>query len=279
MSKNLEIQNLLKAGAHFGHQTTKWNPKMKPYIYGERDGVYIIDLAQTIPLASEAYDFLKKTVSSGKSVLFVGTKRQARSVVKRVAEDCGAFHVTNRWLGGMLTNFKTIAFSIDKLRKVEKMKETGDFKLLTKKEQSKINKEVEKLEKNLGGIKNMRKLPGAIVVVDPNSEKIAVAEANHLNIPVVAVTDTNCDPKGVDFIVPGNDDAVKSITLYSEYFGQAVTEGSKNVKVKKEAKDADSRDISLEKEIIEKYEKDIELKEEFEEEVETTEATDAKEEE
>ena len=171
MSQTLELKPLLEAGAHFGHQVHKWNPKMKPYIYGERSGVYIIDLGKTIPLAKKASDFLSKVASSGRSVLFVGTKRQASEVVKKAAEDCGAFYVTNRWLGGMLTNYKTIALSIDKLRKVEKMKENGDFKLLTKKEQSKIGKEVAKLEKNLGGIKDMRKLPGAIVIVDPSVEK------------------------------------------------------------------------------------------------------------
>jgi small subunit ribosomal protein S2 len=186
---------MLEAGAHFGHQTHKWNPKMKPYVYGERNGIYIIDLQQTVPMAKKAYDFIKKTAASGKSVLFVGTKRQASQVVRDNADACGAFHVTNRWLGGMLTNYKTIAQSIDKLRKVEKMKETGDFKLLKKKEQSKIEKEVAKLEKNLGGIKNMRKLPGAVFVIDPNNERIAIKEANNLNIPVVAITDTNCDPE------------------------------------------------------------------------------------
>lgn len=257
MAKSLELKELLEAGAHFGHQTHKWNPKMKPYVYGERNGIYVIDLQQTLPLAQKAYDFIKKTASNGKSVLFVGTKRQASEVVRGAAETCGAFHVTNRWLGGMLTNYKTISLSIDKLRKVEKMKETGDFKLLTKKEQSKVEKEVQKLERNLGGIKNMRKLPGAIVIVDPNNERIAVKEANLLNIPVIAVTDTNCDPEGIDYVVPGNDDAIKSITLFSEYFGQAVAEGSKGVK-----KDTGEviRDTSIEKEILEKYEKDVELK-------------------
>jgi small subunit ribosomal protein S2 len=257
MSK-LELKNLLEAGAHFGHQTHKWNPKMKPYVYGERNGVYIIDLAQTVPMAEKAYNFIKQTVNSGKSVLFVGTKRQASQVVRDAANGCGAFHVTNRWLGGMLTNYKTIALSIDKLRKVEKMKETGDFKLLTKKEQSKIEKEVAKLEKNLGGIKDMRKLPGAIVIVDPNSERIAVQEANNLNIPVVAITDTNCDPDGIEYVVPGNDDAIKSITLFTDYFSNAVAEGSKGAK--KEKTGTAARDKSLEKEIIEKYEKDVELK-------------------
>jgi small subunit ribosomal protein S2 len=255
---NLDIKELLSAGAHFGHQTHKWNPKMKKYVYGERNGIYIIDLQQTIPLAQRAYDFLKKTSQSGRSILFVGTKRQASDVVKKTAEDCGAFYVTSRWLGGMLTNYKTISLSIDKLRKVEKMKETGDFKLLTKKEQSKIEKEVTKLEKNLGGIKNMRKVPGAIVVIDPNNEHIAIQEARVLGIPVVALTDTNCDPSGIDFVVPGNDDALKSITLFTQYFGNAVTEGG--AKVRRDQDVDGDRDISLEKEILEKYEKDIELK-------------------
>jgi small subunit ribosomal protein S2 len=257
MSK-LQIKDLLEAGAHFGHQTQKWNPKMKKYVYGERNGIYIIDLHKTLPLAEEAFNFIKKTAESGKSVLFVGTKRQASSVVKEAAEKCGAFHVTSRWLGGMLTNYKTIAQSVDKLRKVEKMKESGDFQLLTKKEQSKIEKDVAKLEKNLGGIKNMRKLPGAIFVVDPNSERIAVKEAKCLGIPVVAITDTNCDPTDVDYVVPGNDDAIKSITAFTDYFANAVVTGSKKAKGSKS--DSEARDVSLEKEILEKYEKDIELK-------------------
>jgi small subunit ribosomal protein S2 len=257
MAKKLELKELLEAGAHFGHQTHKWNPKMKPYVYGERNGIYVIDLQQTLPMAEKAYDFLKKTISSGKSVLFVGTKRQASSVVREAAESCGAYHVTNRWLGGMLTNYKTIALSVDKLKKVEKMKETGDFKLLTKKEQSKVEKDTAKLEKNLGGIKNMRKLPGALFVVDPNNERIAVKEANLLKIPVIAITDTNCDPEGIDFIVPGNDDAIKSITLFSEFFSSAVAEGSKGAKRDSGEK---IKDVSLEKEILEKYEKDVELK-------------------
>ena len=159
MSNELTLQSLLEAGAHFGHQTHKWNPKMKQYIFGERNGIYIVDLAKTIPLAKKAYDFMKKVSSEGKPILFVGTKRQASETVKMAAKDCGAYHITHRWLGGMLTNFKTIALSIDKLRKVEKMKETGDFELLTKKERSKIDKDVIKLERNLGGIKDMRKLP------------------------------------------------------------------------------------------------------------------------
>lgn len=178
-------------------------------------------------------------------------------MVKKTAEDCGAFHVTSRWLGGMLTNYKTIALSIDKIRKVEKMKENGDYKLLTKKEQSNVEKEVVKLEKTLGGIKNMRKLPGAIFIIDPNNEHIAVKEANVLGIPVVAITDTNCDPTGIDYVVPGNDDALKSITLFLDYFSNAIIEGG--AKTRRDSGEDSSRDIDLEKEILEKYEKDIDL--------------------
>jgi len=262
MASTLDVKDLLEAGAHFGHQTHKWNPRMKKYVYGERNGIYIIDLTQTVPLAQKAYEFLKKTASSGKSILFVGTKRQASQIVRDVADSCGAYHVSNRWLGGMLTNYKTIALSIDKLRKVEKMKENGDYNLLTKKEQSKIEKEVVKLEKNLGGIKNMRKLPGALFVIDPSNEKIAIQEANCLGIPVVAITDTNCDPTGIDFVVPANDDAIKSITLLTQYFGNAIVEGG--AKSRRDNAEGMDRDISLEKEILEKYEKDIELQEDDE---------------
>ncbi len=256
----LQLKSLLEAGSHFGHQVNKWNPKMKPYVYGERNGIYVIDLAKTIPMAKKAYDFLKKTASEGKPVLFIGTKRQASDTIKKAAESCGAFHVTSRWLGGMLTNYKTIALSIDKLRKVEKMKENGDFKLLTKKEQGKVEKDVLKLEKNLGGIKEMRKLPGAIFIVDPSNEKIAVQEANTLKIPVIAITDTNCDPTGIEYVVPGNDDAIKSISVFTEYFANAVAEGSRNIK-RKDSADSVDRDVALEHEIISKFENDIDLEE------------------
>ncbi len=253
-SNELKLKELLEAGAHFGHQTHKWNPKMKPYVYGERNGVYVIDLEKTIPLAKKAYDFLKKTCSEGKPVLFVGTKRQASATIKKAAEDCGAFFVTHRWLGGMLTNFKTISLSIDKLRKVEKMKETGDFDLLTKKEQSKVDKDIQKLERNLGGIKEMRKVPGAIFLVDPNAERTAVLEATTLGIPVVAVTDTNCNPDGISYVVPGNDDAIKSITIFTDYFAQSISEGMKNVKLPKKSTGAE-RDAALEREIMAKHDK------------------------
>lgn len=265
--QELPIKELLSAGVHFGHQTQKWNPKMKPFVYGEKNGVYIIDLAKTISQAKRAFDFLKKITSEGRSVLFVATKRQAKDVVEKYAKECNAFFVTNRWLGGMLTNYKTIALSVDKLRKVEKMKETGDFNLLTKKERSKIEKEIAKLEKNLGGIREMRKLPGAIFIIDPGLEKIAVKEANTLGIPVIAITDTNCDPSGIDYVVPGNDDALKSISIFTEYFAQAVLSGQ-SISKSKQLTDSDKnefRDLSLEHEIVEKLAKDIDLQEEEEE--------------
>lgn len=257
MSTELTLKSLLEAGAHFGHQTHKWNPKMKKYVFGERNGIYIIDLAKTIPAAKKAHDFLKKVTSEGKPVLFVSTKRQAAETVKAAAESCGAFYVTHRWLGGMLTNYKTIALSIDKIRKVEKMKETGDFDLLTKKERIKVEKDVAKLEKNLGGIKDMRKLPGAIFVVDPSNERIAIAEANTLNIPVVAITDTNCDPTGIDYVVPGNDDAIKSVNLFCDYFANSIN--MKTAKGGKASATDPNRDLALEKEIISKFDKDIDL--------------------
>lgn len=267
MSSELNLSQLLEAGAHFGHQTHKWNPKMKDYIFGERNGIHIVDLAKTIPMAKKAYDFLKTCAADGKPVLFVGTKRQASPVMQQAAKDCGAFYVTHRWLGGMLTNFKTIGLSIDKLRKVEKMKEIGDYDLLTKKEKSKIEKEVTKLERNLGGIKDMRKLPGAIFIIDPNNERIAIKEANVLGIPVVALIDTNCDPAGISYVVPGNDDAIKSIILFTDYFANSVVEGNTAAKAKGKSASADKsdRDAGLEKEILSKFEKDIDLKEEAEE--------------
>lgn len=255
----LELKELLQAGAHFGHQTQKWNPKMKKYVFGERNGIYIIDLAKTIPLAKKASDFLKRTASEGRPVLFVGTKRQASDAVREAAESCGAFFVSHRWLGGMLTNYKTITLSVDKLRKVEKMKETGDFNLLTKKEQSKIEKEVAKLERNLGGIKDMRKLPGALVIVDPDNERIAVNEANTLGIPVVALTDTNCDPSGIEYVVPGNDDAIKSIKIFVDYFASSVSQGAGGKLSAKAGVDTPVRDLAIEKEIISKFEQDIDL--------------------
>ena len=269
-SNKLAVKDLLEAGAHFGHQTHRWNPKMKPYVFGERNGIYLIDLTKTVDLAEKAYVFLKQVASEGRPILFVGTKRQAIDVIKKTAETCGAFYVTHRWLGGMLTNYKTITLSVDKLRKVERMKETGDFDLLTKKERNKIEKEVDKLERNLGGIKDMRKLPGAIFIVDPNEERIAVNEAKSLGIPIVAITDTNCDPENVDYIVPGNDDAIKSITIFTEYFADSVSKGLKNPssqgrpqgQLQKSGQDTLDREEKLNREVISKLEKDIDLKSE-----------------
>ena len=247
MSKELVLQDLLEAGAHFGHQTHKWNPKMKNFVYGERNGIYIIDLNKTVEQARRAYEFLKRVSSEGRPVLFVGCKRQAAECIRKAAVVCGAYHVTHRWLGGMLTNYKTVSLSIDKLRKVEKMKETGDFALLTKKERSKIDKEVIKLEKNLGGIKDMRKLPGAVFIVDPGNERIAVKEANTLKIPIIAITDTNCDPSGIEYVIPGNDDAIKSVDMFVSYFAHAVSEGNA---VSRRSKDSgDGRDEGLEREM------------------------------
>lgn len=257
----LAIKDLLEAGAHFGHQTYRWNPKMKPYVFGERNGIYVIDLTKTIPLAEKAYEFLKQKVAEGRPVLFVGTKRQASGVVKTAAESCGAFYVTHRWMGGMLTNYKTITLSVDKLRKVEKMKQTGDFNLLTKKERAKIEKDVAKLERNLGGIKDMRKLPGAIFVVDPNAERIAVEEAKNLGIPIVAITDTNCNPEDVDFVVPGNDDAIKSITVFTEYFAKSIAEGKKLAARKGIEKRMDTAAAEIEAtKMATKFDNDIDLK-------------------
>ncbi|MBF0359909.1 MAG: 30S ribosomal protein S2 [Oligoflexia bacterium] len=260
MSSEINLKSLLEAGSHFGHQTYKWNPKMKKYVYGERNGIYIIDLAQTVDLAKKAYEAVKRSAAQGRPVLFVGTKRQASPIVMATAKACGAHYVTHRWLGGMLTNYKTIVLSIDKIRKVEKMKETGDFNLLTKKERSKIEKEVAKLEKNLGGIKNMRKVPGIVYLIDPNVERIAVKEANTLNIPIVAVADTNCDPTGIDYIIPGNDDSIKSITLFTEYIANSVVEGFQVAsKSRDDRMDANTRDAALERDILAKYESDIDL--------------------
>ncbi|MDI7276494.1 MAG: 30S ribosomal protein S2, partial [Anaerolineae bacterium] len=202
---------LLEAGVHFGHQTTRWNPKMRPYIFGARNGIHIIDLQQTLPLFLRAYDQVLRTVMAGHAVLFVGTKKQAQDVVREEAERAGMFYVNNRWLGGTLTNWRTVRASIDRLREIEQMAQDGTFDKLTKKEVLSYERMRLKLEKNLGGIKNMGGLPGVVFVIDPRKERIAVAEANKLEIPVVAVTDTNCDPDLIDFPIPGNDDAIRAI--------------------------------------------------------------------
>ena len=222
----ITMKQLLEAGVHFGHQTRKWNPKMKKYIFAARHDIHIIDLEKTAKLIEQAYAFVVEQVKAGKSVLFVGTKRQAQDAIKEETERCGQFYVNSRWLGGTLTNFKTIRSRIDYLEKLEKMEESGEFDLLPKKEVLGLKKEMEKLRENLGGIKKMRTMPGVMFIVDPHNEDIAVAEARKLHIPIVAITDTNCDPDLIDYVIPGNDDAIRAIKLISSVIANAVIEAN-----------------------------------------------------
>lgn len=221
----ISMKQLLEAGVHFGHQTRRWNPKMAPYIFTERNGIYIIDLQKTVKKVDEAYDFLRSVAEEGKSILFVGTKKQAQEAVKEEATKAGMFYVNERWLGGMLTNFTTIRKSINRLKELEAMQEDGTFEVLSKKEVLSLKHEQEKLEKNLGGIKDMEKLPGALFIVDPRKERIAVAEARKLDIPIVAIVDTNCDPDEIDYVIPGNDDAIRAVKLLTSRMADAVIEG------------------------------------------------------
>jgi len=221
----INMKQLLESGVHFGHQTRRWNPKMKPYIFGARNGIHIIDLQKTVRLFKIAYDYIVNTVADGYSVLFVGTKKQGHDSIIEESERCGMFYAVNRWLGGTLTNFQTIRKSIGRLKELEKMKEDGSINRYTKKEILKMEKELVKLEKNLGGIKNMDELPGAVFVVDPKREKIAVKEARKLGIPVVAIADSNCDPEEIDYIIPGNDDAIRAIRLICSKIADACIDG------------------------------------------------------
>jgi len=221
----VSMKQLLEAGVHFGHQTRRWNPKMAPYIFTERNGIYIIDLQKTVVKLEEAYNFIKEISMEGKNVLFVGTKKQAMESVKDEATRAGAFYVNARWLGGMLTNFTTIRRRIARLKQLRTMEEDGTFDLLPKKEVIKLNLEIEKLEKFLGGIKEMSEMPGALFIVDPRKEKIAVAEAKKLGIPIVAIVDTNCDPDDVDYVIPGNDDAIRAVKLIAGAMANAIIEG------------------------------------------------------
>ena len=221
----ISMKQLLEAGVHFGHQTRRWNPKMAQYIFTERNGIYIIDLQKTVKKLEEAYFFVRDVAAAGDSVLFVGTKKQAQEAVKEEAERCGQFYVNARWLGGMLTNFKTMRRRIDRLNQLKKMEEDGTFNLLPKKEVVKLKLEIEKLEKYLGGVKEMKKLPGALFVIDPRKEKNAIAEARKLGVAIVAIVDTNCDPDEVDYVIPGNDDAIRAIKLISQTMANAVLEG------------------------------------------------------
>ena len=240
----ITIKQLLEAGVHFGHHTRRWNPKMQEYIFTERNGIYIIDLQKTVKKLDEAYAFIKSVAENGDNVLFVGTKKQAGDSVKEEALRAGAYYVNARWLGGMMTNFKTIQRRIARLEQLHTMQEDGTFNLLPKKEVVKLELEIEKLEKYLGGIKDMKKLPGALFIVDPRKEKIAVSEAKKLGIPVVAIVDTNCDPDDADYVIPGNDDAIRAVKLIAGAMADAIIEGRQGEQQAAEAAEAESEEAA-----------------------------------
>ena len=234
------MKQLLEAGVHFGHQTRRWDPRMAPYIFTERNGIYIIDLQKTAKKIDEAYAVLKNIIDEGKTVIFVGTKKQAQECVKEEAERCGMYYVNQRWLGGMLTNFGTIKNRVEKMKKIEAMEQDGTFDLLPKKEVIGLKKELEKLQKNLGGIRDMNEVPGAMFVVDPKKERIAILEARKLGIPVIGLVDTNCNPEDVDYVIPGNDDAIRAIKLIVEAMANAVIESKQGESMAKEAEEEDT---------------------------------------
>lgn len=236
------MKQLLEAGVHFGHQTRRWNPKMKKYIFTERNGIYIVDLQKTVRMLDEAYDFVRDLSEQGGKILFVGTKKQAQEAVQKQAERCGMLYVNQRWLGGMLTNFKTINMRIKRLFELEQMEEDGTFEVLPKKEVQKLKHEHAKLEKFLGGIRDMEDIPEALFVVDPRKEKIAVAEAKKLGIPIVAIVDTNCDPDEIDYVIPGNDDAIRAVKLICEKVADAVLEGKQGVQLTEPEEDEDAEE-------------------------------------
>ena len=262
------MKQLLEAGVHFGHQTKRWDPKMAEYIYQARNGIHIIDLQKTSKKIDEAYNFIKEVSEEGKDVLFVGTKKQAQECIKEAAEKSGMFYVDQRWLGGMLTNFKTIRKRVDRLNSLEKMQEDGTFDVLPKKEVAKLKNEMEKLEKNLGGIKDMTRLPGAMFVVDPKNERIAVLEARKLNIPIVGLIDTNCNPEDVDYPIPGNDDAIRAVKLITDVMANAIIEGRQGEMVES-ASEVEEQPIEEEVTDIEQVVEQEEEKEEAVEEKET----------
>jgi len=252
------MKSLLESGVHFGHQTKRWDPRMKKYIFAERNGIHIIDLQKTIGSIKEAYDLVRDQVKTGKSILFVGTKKQAQQAIEREAQRCGMFYVSNRWLGGMLTNFATIKKSIHRLKKIDKMEIDGTFENLTKKEVSRLNKERVKLEKNLGGIKDMKDLPGAIFIIDTRKEAIAVAEAKRVGIPIVAVVDTNCDPTDIDYPIPGNDDAIRAISLFTKVIADAVIDADNEIGIQIIETLQDEEETSEEEVVEEKEESQFE---------------------
>ena len=233
----ISMKQLLEAGVHFGHQTRRWNPKMKEYIFTERNGIYIIDLQKTVKKIEEAYNFVRSVAENNQTILFVGTKKQAQESIEQEAKRCNMFYVNHRWLGGMLTNFRTIRTRVDRLNEIDKMENNGQFELLPKKEVIKLMHEREKLEANLGGIRTMKSLPGAIFIVDPKKENIAVMEARALGIPIVGIVDTNCDPDEVDYVIPGNDDAIRAVKLIAGKLADAVLEGKQGEQSGSEAAD------------------------------------------
>ena len=262
----ISMKQFLEAGVHFGHQTRKWNPKMKPYIFTSRNDIHIINLEETTVLVDKAYAFVRDMSASGKSVLFVGTKKQAQEAVKEEAERCGMYYVNSRWLGGCLTNFKTIRKRIDRLNKLWQMEKVGEFDLLPKKEVALLKAERAKLENNLGGIKEMRELPGVIFVVDPTKEHICVKEAINLHIPVVGLVDTNCDPSGIDYVIPGNDDAIRSVKLIASAIADAVIEAKEGVSAVVKPKEEDEEEVVNLKAVLSEVKPNIELAESAEEE-------------
>ena len=231
----ISMKQLLEAGVHFGHQTRRWNPKMAPYIYTERNGIYIIDLQKTVGLIDDAFDAVSDITAQGGTILFVGTKKQAQEAIRTEAERCGMFYVNERWLGGMLTNFKTIQSRVKRLKDIERMEQDGTFDVLPKKEVIALRKEQEKLEKNLGGIKEMRKIPDAIFVVDPKKEKICIQEAHKLGVTLIGICDTNCDPEELDYVIPGNDDAIRAVKLIVSKMADAVIEANQGMEYEIEA--------------------------------------------
>ncbi|MDY0132849.1 MAG: 30S ribosomal protein S2 [Desulforegulaceae bacterium] len=243
----VSMRDLLEAGVHFGHQTRRWNPKMKPYIFGARNGIYIVDLQQTLEMFKKAYSFIEEVCEEGQSVLFVGTKRQSRDVIYEEANRCEMFYVQNRWLGGMLTNFKTMRKSVERLKYLHEIENDGRIELFPNKEKILLLKERAKLDSNIGGIQNMRNLPGAVFVIDPKNESIAVKEANKLNIPVVALVDTNCDPDGIDYIIPGNDDAIRSISLITSQIADACIEGRRRYEERVQSESDKNQEVKSER--------------------------------
>jgi len=240
----ISMKQLLEAGVHFGHQTRRWNPKMAPYIFAERNGIYIIDLQKSVGMVDDAYNAVSEIVSNGGTILFVGTKKQAQDAVREEAERCGMYYVNERWLGGMLTNFKTIQSRIKRLKDIERMAEDGTFDVLPKKEVINLKKEQEKLQKNLGGIKEMKRIPDAIFIVDPKKEHICVQEAHSLGITLIGIADTNCDPEELDYVIPGNDDAIRAVKLIVSKMADAVIEANQGETAETEAADVDVADAS-----------------------------------